>query len=208
MAQMAQMSADEKLAQELQQAELGQGQVLPPVVQGMPVRPGAAPVVLGTVAPGSTLPAVIAAVNISAEELIVLNYGMGVSCFAILDFIMTTLNVASFIVPHGHHGTAKFHWWGLLGLIFLAGPICGIFGARTLNRGLVGVYLAFCALKAGVQIAIVVMTFWIWPVLLAIVQIWITKIVGTFFHALGYIAPERRVQLRDEKEAPVHMVYW
>jgi len=211
----AQKSDDERLARDLQQAELGQAEAQVPrivqgqVVQGVPADGtglrAAVPVVVGTTAHAGLPPVAVAGVvHVPVEELVVLNYAMALTCFAALDFGMTLINVLSVFLLRPHH----LQYWSLLGLLFLVGPICGLAGSRKLNRSLTFVYLVFCVLKASWMIYEAVATLFLWPVLLALVQIWITKIVCTFCIALGAVTPQRRAQILQEKAAPAHMVYW
>eukprot|EP00440_Ansanella_granifera_P058384 gb/GFBE01063282.1/.p1 GENE.gb/GFBE01063282.1/~~gb/GFBE01063282.1/.p1 ORF type:complete len:207 (+),score=34.96 gb/GFBE01063282.1/:1-621(+) len=206
---MASVANDEHIAQQLQQAEMGLAPAAadargaagaPPVVQGVPVTgPGVEPVLMGA-GGRAAMPPVAVVAELPVEEVVVLNYRMGLMCFATMDLLSTVLNAVSAFTAN--------RTWGLLVLVFLIGPLSGLVGASRLNRPLVSVYLAFCVLKAGFQIAFAVYTLFLWPVFLALIQFWITKIVATFWHALGAIPPERRAQLADEKDVPVHMVYW
>jgi len=203
------MSNDERLARELQEAEMGQrsGEPDRPVVQGKPVglpgvpeRMGAAPV---------RLPPHGAAVIISPlppAEMIVLNYRLAVSCFAFIDVITTVMNVVTLI---------RGQIWGLFGLILLIGPICGFIGARYMKRNLVAVYAGFCILKVAFEIALaisvsLVASTWafLWMLLIALIQFWIMKIVLTFWQALHRVTPERLKQLLDDPDPPAEMVYW
>lgn len=94
-------------------------------------------------------------------------------------------------------------------LVLLTGPICGYVGANILNRTLIGVYLFFCFLELARAIYLmVVFPFLLWLVFSLVFQAWITKIVGTFYVALGAVSPSRRHELLANKELPAHMVYW
>jgi len=165
------------------------------------------PVVFGAPNPGGP-PHAVAVVEPPVEELIVLNYRMALTCFATIDVITTFLNnISTFASGDGEHAYQRL-LFGLFGLVFLIGPICGIIGARRLNRSLVSVYLAFCIVKTCFEVASAIVTLFLWFILLALLQLWITKIVATFWRALGAIPPERRMQLANEKEATARMVYW
>lgn len=212
----AHMSDDERLARELQQAELGQAEAQAPrivqgqVVQGIPATGTSArvavPVVVGTAAHAGLPPVAVAGVvHLPVEELVVLNYATALTCFAALDFGMTLLNVLSVFLLGPHHHP---RYWSLFGLLFLIGPICGLAGSRMLNRSLIFVYLVFCVLKTSWIVYQAVASLFLWPILLALVQIWVTKIVCTFWIALGAVTPQRRAQILQEKAAPAHMVYW
>jgi len=193
----AQVASDECVAHQLQQAEMGQAG---PVVQGRPLNAGVstAPVVIGAVAVPAT---VMAVPDLPPEELMVLNYRVGLMCFSMIDLITTVLNGVSVWAIHS--------WWvGLLVFLFILGPICGLVGAQRLNRGFIAVYLACCATKAAFQIVYAAITLFLFPILLAVIEVWITKIVASLWLALGKISPERRAALVDMKEVPVRMVYW
>ncbi|CAK9014576.1 unnamed protein product [Durusdinium trenchii] len=166
------------------------GEVQP--VQGTPI---------GVPQMGAIEAIVVSVAALSTEEQVVLNYRTAVMCFATLDILSTLLNMVA--------GLVSTRWgllWCLLA-IFLVGPLSGLLGAKHLNRKLVSVYLGFCFLKAGVEIALAIYTLWLWNIIFAILQVWIIKIVVSFWTALGQIPEQRRSELLDLKEA-VQMVYW
>merc|ERR1719282_1523703 len=79
-------------------------------------------------------------------------------------------------------------YFGLLGLIFMIGPICGIIGARSLKRQLVTVYLCFCIAKVLFDFfAAFFTTVFFWYIIFVLIQLWVIKIVLTFWRALGNI---------------------
>merc|ERR1719414_1161876 len=62
-------------------------------------------------------------------------------------------------------------YFGLLGLVFIIGPICGIVGARQLKRVLVTVYLGFCMSKLVFDImAAIFMPLYFWYIIFALIQ--------------------------------------
>merc|ERR1719195_1922030 len=102
-------------------------------------------------------------------------------------------------------------WLAITGLVFIIGPLCGYAGAIKLRRGLVGIYLAFCFAKTGFEIALAILTLHLWLILIAFIQIWVTKIVYTFWRALGTIPRERCEQMSHPDflaNAPVRVLYW
>jgi len=264
------MSADERLARELQQQEMQQHQQqqmwnsaggapvaqmgVPPgsatpggpvpmvqgtVVGGAPVgMPGGAPVVIGapTGVVVADLPYAIAVEEIPLHEAIVLRYRFAMMCFSMIDATSTILNVARSIGAFGTFGKMDddsqedlsdssgssssesiiekigLRSFGLLGLVFLIGPLCGLVGARRLNRGLVTVYLVFCLGKTAFQIFLAIIDLSPWYILIALVQMWVTKIVFTFWRALGKITPERCAALVNPNLAlqrgDMRMAYW
>ncbi|CAE7307852.1 EMB2247 [Symbiodinium natans] len=171
---------------DLSQAERGEM----PVVQGVPVG-GPRPGLVG--APQMMAPVPVFA--LPPEELIALNYRTAVMCFAFVNLMTTVLNVITAVAFDTRWGT-----WSLILLVFILGPISGLVGAKHLNRGLVTVYFAFCVFQCICQIALAAYTFWLWTILFAFVQVWVTKIVATFWYALGRIPLERRSQLLDLKD--------
>merc|ERR1719517_363701 len=114
---------------------------------------------------------------------------MAVTCLAAIDFVFTWFNLVSLISRNS---------WGLFSLIFLMGPLCGVVGARRLNRPLVGVYLFFCLVKVAYEFFIAVFLAlhafagFLWLLVIAFVQLWIIKIVATFWVALGTLNPNRK----------------
>lgn len=197
----------------MQQAELGESGR--PVVQGVPVSASGGtvvgvpvsasdrPVLLG-VTPGALPHAVAIVPTLPPQEVVVLSYRSAVFCFAIIDMFTTMLNLLSLL------SSEDGSWFtGALGLVFLFGPLAGLIGSNRLNRPAVTVYFAFCMLKLGYQVFMAVRFGFLWFFLLALIQMWITKIVGTFCFALGAIPPERRPQLLEvDAKDGVRMVYW
>jgi len=206
MANNAQMVEDEKIAARLQQAELGQSTGASiPTVQGVPVQGANRPVVVGIPARSSLPPLTVAYVpDLPLAEIVVMNYRNAVLCFAMIDVFTTLLNLLSLF-------SEKEGSWltGAIGLFFILGPVAGLIGANRLNRPCVTVYLAFCVLKLIYQLFMTWTFFFFWFLFLAIIQVWITKIVATFWSALGAIPAARRPQLLDsDAKDAVRMVYW
>ena len=137
------------------------------------------------------------------EEQIIINYRMAVMCFAGLDLMNTSLNVLAAWALND-----KFQWWEPFLLLWIMGPLFGFLGAQRLSRPLTAVYVAFCISKMSFQIVCAIFSLWLWTILFAVVQFWITKIVATFWLALGVASPERRAELLEVKEVGVQMVYW
>jgi hypothetical protein len=216
---MAATSQDERIAQELQQAEMGHAPqvVQGSVVQGVPV--GAQPTPYG--APRYPLHVAVVP-DLPQEELIALSLRYSVMCFAFIDVIF--IAVPAIVALFGNdltqkHKVAVFgatfvvRYWvlGVIQLAFLLGPMCGFFGAKTLKRGLVGIYLGFCIVNAFYKVVFALLTFWLWFLLVAFIQVWITRIVCRFYSVLGLISAERLTQMRGPdyiEKAPVAMVYW
>jgi len=204
---------DELLARQLQEAELGLYH--PPqresaaadgnVVTGRPV----GPVTMGAPSPGEPGVIVVLGPELPRAEMIALSYRLALACFATIDLVTSILNAASSPASGGR-------WFGLWGMIFIVGPVCGLCGARTFNRPLIAIYLCVCMLKACFQTASAIVFLFqgwffifLWFALVAFVQLWICKIVFEFWRALGAITPERRRELAEGKiDAPVRMVYW
>lgn len=198
-----------------------------PVVQGMAVQ-GQQPVAIGMVQPGMMPYNVAVVPDIPHDEAVVLNYRFSMQCFCMIDAVSTALNAASFIRTtfEDNNEEEKISVFGikgliedenvgkilgLCGLLLLIGPLCGFIGARKFNRSLIAIYLIFCIIKTIFEIALAVLTMWLWYILIALVQIWVTKIVFTFWTALGRI-PEDRIKLLQSPDymqnVRPRIVYW
>lgn len=215
-------TADERFARELQQAEMGQGphHVQGTVVQGVPV--GAHPTSIGAPRIAAAPPVLVAVVpDLPPEELVALNLRYSVICFAIIDFIFTAIPAITTLASgwgdradvYVFGQKTELHAWvlALIQLVFLVGPACGIVGAKSFNRGVVTVYLGFCLANTAYKIAFALLTWWLWFILIALIQLWITRIVCKFWSALGAIPKERIAQMKEPdylEKAPVTMVYW
>lgn len=156
-------------------------------------------------------------------ELIVLRYRFSMTCFASIDaFFTLSLAVSSLFDLRRRHDTSDPEMSfgfdakvdsktiGVVALIFMIGPACGLLGARRLDRRLVAVYLVFCVAKMIWETTLAVTTMTWWRLLLALIEMWITKIVFTFWSALRKISAERCKELLDPnvQTGPISMVYW
>jgi len=205
---MASYDSDASLAYKLQQEEMHGTKQPMPVATATPVQativaaPQQSPVHTHTQPQQSSLVAVVevpppSGADISENEFIVLNYRFTVRCLALIDIIFTLLNLIG-----GQNG--------YYGLFLIIGPLCGYMGAGSLQQTPVVVYVAFCFLKLFYEIYLALAVSFIF-ILFALIQLWITKIVYTFFIALRGISPERRELLRNPQfieAARVRMVYW
>jgi hypothetical protein len=137
------------------------------------------------------------------EELIVLNYRSTVKCFAVLDGISIAMNLS---VAYGTvEQNDKFGVY-IIGLLLLLGPVMGYSGADTFDRSKVLVYVVFCCVKLLGQILAALATADIIVTLIALLGLWITKIVVSFYQALAVIPAHRKQALR-QANIPVHYVY-
>jgi len=218
-------SDDARLAQQMQQAEMGyaprvvQGTVVQgTVVQGVPAH--AQPTAIGV--PAAPLRVAVVP-DLPAEEIIVLSLRYSVICLAVIDAITTALPALSALISglgqdtlvsvalFGHQVEMDLWVLGLLQLAFLAGPLCGLAGARAMKRGLVSVYLGFCIANTFYKIAFAFISLWLWFVLVALIQVWVTRIVYRFWSALGLISASRAEEMRRPdfiEKAPATMIYW
>mmetsp|Transcript_137055 Transcript_137055/g.425865 ORF Transcript_137055/g.425865 Transcript_137055/m.425865 type:complete len:246 (+) Transcript_137055:54-791(+) len=226
MASVEETPADGRLARSLQEAELGQRtgeeprgeQTQEPVLQGVPVagaqepegpvlqgvpvaEADGGPVVLGVTgrAGRPRRGAGVATIGEpSASELVILDHRAAVSCFATMDVVTTLMTGLSLL-----HGPL----WGTFGFVLLVGPVCGLVGASSLNRCLVGLYLTCCIAKVVFELAtaylmgVLVTWAFLWIGAIAVVQLWILKMVATFWSALGDVSPQRRRELAGAKES-------
>jgi len=231
-----QMQDDVRLAQQLQEAEFARAQGHPPVVAGVAVPgpggyapgypPGQAPMSYGSPAGVGGLPIAVVP-ELPMPEVLALSYRRSLKCFACIDVVSTVFNTTTWIVDAradrestsllGYRGLMDDTGWlgflilALVGLVFLVGPLCGYMGATKLDRSLVAVYLVFCLAKAGWQVAAAILRPHLWFFIIALIQVWIAKIVFTFWRALGMIEPQRLEQLRSPQFAvgvPTRIVYW
>lgn len=172
--------------------------------------------------------------EIPMNEAIVLRYRSPLMCFAFIDALSTIFNAASSAGLFGAFGKMSEdedksgagdetraaeerepvgpRSLGIFGLVFLIGPIAGVVGAKRLHRGFTSLYLAFCVAKTAYEIFLVAMAPGIWYILIALVQMWVTKLVFTFWRALGRTSPERCAALLNPMAVMQHgnvgMVYW
>lgn len=209
---------------------MGPGVVYGTVVQGQPVvgqtlpgmaTPAAYPIGAGM----QVMPPGVASFEASPEELLVLRYRCSVLCFAGIDACSTLLHALSTVAADGdEEGDESSSMFGMKGdfgvgtkvlaivqLVFLIGPVCGYFGAKGLRRGMVGVYLAFCIAKMSFSIWLSAVSLNWWYIIIALIEIYITKIVYSFWRALGVISPDRLAAILHPEFVvgrPVGMSYW
>ncbi|CAK0884822.1 unnamed protein product [Prorocentrum cordatum] len=210
----ASAAEDERTARQMQEAEMGQAPHFAhgAVVQGVAVHPHAVSIGAPRL---STGPVVVEAIpDLPTDELIVLSLRYTVMCFGLIDFVLQLIRDVFFWAAltqcRREECTAieGIPLWtvGLIQAALFVGPLCGIIGARRLQRGPVSVYLCFCIFNL-----IFVLTSYLWFLIFLIVQMWITWIVCKFWSALGTISRDRVVQMRDPdylEKAPVRIVYW
>eukprot|EP00933_Yihiella_yeosuensis_P076463 TRINITY_DN86244_c0_g1_i1.p1 TRINITY_DN86244_c0_g1~~TRINITY_DN86244_c0_g1_i1.p1 ORF type:complete len:306 (-),score=28.47 TRINITY_DN86244_c0_g1_i1:42-899(-) len=173
--------------------------------------------------------AVTMVADVSPAEATVLNYRMSLKCFTCVDCFSTVLNAMSSIqasIAEDEHSDQE-RQGGMLGsldkdgkfsqvlaiasLVLIIGPICGFLGARNLNRGLVQVYLIFCVIKTSFELLMALLTPFLWFLIIALIQVWVTKIVYTFWKALGEIGEELLERMRNPDyvpEATPRIVVW
>lgn len=184
------------------------GEQLPPIVPGIVV---GRPVDFMNNPPPQSLSGLYAISatggELTEEEVIVLNYGASLMIFASIDLLATILHVVLAVVRITETPGRIRNYSDLLWVAFIFGPICGLIGAKKLRRNLVIVYFAFCLVKTAYQLAWAVVVLQLWHVITALVQVWVTKIVSTFWRALHRIPPERCEQLLAQK-AQVTMMCW
>mmetsp|Transcript_78367 Transcript_78367/g.212085 ORF Transcript_78367/g.212085 Transcript_78367/m.212085 type:complete len:216 (+) Transcript_78367:74-721(+) len=213
----ASAAEDERTARQMQEAEMGQAPHFAhgAVVQGVAVHTHAVSIGAPRL---STGPVFVEAIpDLPTDELIVLSLRYTVMCFGLIDFVLQLVRDvvfwAGFIQCRrgGCDAIEGIPLWtvGLIQAALIIGPLCGIIGARRLQRGPVSVYLCFCIFSLVSQMF--VLTSYLWFVIFLIVQVWITWIVCKFWSALGTIPRDRVLQMRDPdylEKAPVRIVYW
>mmetsp|Transcript_64891 Transcript_64891/g.141417 ORF Transcript_64891/g.141417 Transcript_64891/m.141417 type:complete len:209 (+) Transcript_64891:1-627(+) len=168
---------------------------MPRVVQGVVV---GAPVVVSAVAPGSGVSSQ-SGVGLAEGEVIMLSMRSAVMCYAVLDAFTTVAELISILLD--------FQTYALLLLLLLAGPICGIMGARRLERCWICLYLAFSVVKLASSLALMIFTWYLFYIILALVQLWVTKTILQFWRLLGTIEASRLEELRVER-AQIRFTWW
>jgi hypothetical protein len=235
---------NERIARQMQEVEMGQAPHLAHggVVHGVAVHPHAVSSGAPRVSAG---PVIVEAIpDLPTDMLVVLSLRYTVMCFGLIDFVIQLLRAVFFWVGFVQcrreecEAITGVPLWtlGLIQIGLIIGPLCGIIGARRLQRGLVSVYLCLCmfslfcqpiygcsemyhvALAAGLwlfryraRMYSFVLAAYLWFLIFLLVQIWITWIVRKFWSALSTIPKDRAVQMRDPsylKKAPVRKVYW
>mmetsp|Transcript_30667 Transcript_30667/g.88517 ORF Transcript_30667/g.88517 Transcript_30667/m.88517 type:complete len:249 (+) Transcript_30667:160-906(+) len=181
---------------------------------------GGGPVLIGQPAGLVDMPRTVIMVDdVPVEEVIVLRYRCSTVCFASIDAVSTVLIALTAASVFGSFGQLDSDddekkigpgSFGLLGLVLLVGPFCGVVGARQLHPKFVMVYLIFCFIKLAYDILLVVLMPSLWYVVTVLIHIWVSKIIFTFWRALGRLSPERRQEmLRPEGEhRSVRMSIW
>lgn len=205
------------MARQMQEAEMGQAPHFAheAVVQGVTVHPHAVTVGAPRVLSGAVI--VEAIPDLPADELVVLSLRHSVMCFALIDLVLQVIPAVFFWVGVIKCAREECDFiegvpmWtvGLIQIALILGPLCGIIGARRLQRGLVLVYLGVCILSLVCKA--VFLAGGLWFFVLLIVQIWITWIVCKFWSALATIPKDQVAQMRAPgylEKAPVRVVYW
>lgn len=115
--------------------------------------------------------------TLSDNEIVLFSYRSSVKCFAGIDIFFSLLSLLT--------GA------GIVALIGLIGPILGFKGASSFNRCFILVYLVVLFVKTIDLIILLFTQGSFWNLLLAVIQIWITRIVYTFYRALTSVTSER-----------------
>mmetsp|Transcript_70828 Transcript_70828/g.114169 ORF Transcript_70828/g.114169 Transcript_70828/m.114169 type:complete len:261 (-) Transcript_70828:321-1103(-) len=157
----------------------------------------------------------------SPAELIVFQYRTSLKCFAGIDILSTFLNGLSAVATTsgavnskmgsatGDQDTGFVTALSLFSLLLVLGPICGFIGASKLNRSLIAVYLVFCFFKLAMEILLAVVSPYLWYLLIALIQVWVTRIVFIFWKVLGSLSDLQLEQLRNPNYVPdVRPMYW
>lgn len=208
-------------------------------VQGTPTQiaggmQGGTPGLIG-VPYGGDMPYVVSVPpEIPPEEAVVLNYRISLKCFTCVDCFSTIMNGVAVVRSFLESSDSSFEGSqpsssraeaagrlindptlsktiSLASLLLIVGPICGWFGASRLQRNLVMVYLFFCVIKTAFEILLALATPNLWYILIALIQVWVTRIVFSFWKALGSLPPEKLEQMRDPNYVPEftpRVVYW
>merc|ERR1740121_210497 len=191
----------------------------PPMAQPYGMTPGGAPIVIGAATGGMGLPHIVVE-QLPIDEMIVMRYRFSLMCFAVIDAISTILDAGRSVSSYSYSDEPGepnlLDSWAvrMLRITFIIGPICGLVGARRLARPLVSVYLGFCLVKTSYYVFDAIYRMLIWLILIALVQMWVTKIVFTFWRALGKLSQQRIQEILNPgtgspySGAPVRMAYF
>jgi hypothetical protein len=240
----ANAAEDERIARQMQEVETGQAPRFAHggVVRGVAVHPHVVSVGAPRVSAG---PVIVEAIpDLPSDEFVVLSLRYTVMCSGLVDFVIQFLRAVFFWVGFVQcrreecEAITGVPLWtlGSIQIALIIGPLCGIIGARRLQRGLVSVYLCFCMFNlfcqpvfgcSGMYHVALAADLWLfkhrsrmytfvlaadlWFVVTLAVQIWITWIACKFWSALDIIPKDRAVQMRGPgylEKAPVRIVYW
>lgn len=151
------------------------------------------------------------------EEVHVLNYRLTIMCLSIIDACATLATAVescyvTLIDELLNDDSSSYPWtgiMGILGIIFLIGPACGWIGAKRLNRNLVTVYFTFTAARLVFQVMLVAFTFNLLYIMLFLLQVYVTKLVATFWAALKTTSREICQEvLKNNSGRRLRMMYW
>lgn len=167
---------------------------------------------------GAPLPGVVLGVpELKDEEVHVLNYRLTIMCLSIIDACATLATAVescyvTLIDELLNDDSSSYPWtgiMGILGIIFLIGPACGWIGAKRLNRNLVTVYFTFTAARLVFQVMLVAFTFNLLYIMLFLLQVYVTKLVATFWAALKTTSREICQEvLKNNSGRRLRMMYW
>jgi len=88
-------------------------------------------------------------------------------------------------------------------LVFLVGPAIGMFGAKRLSRCAIASYFICCIGKIGFVAFFTVRFRLLFDGLICLLQIWIAKVIASFWFSLGKISREDRVAALTSKTIAV-----
>lgn len=114
---------------------------------------------------------------------------------------------------------------GVINLVMVLGPLCGIKGARQYQKGYVLVYSLFCALRLLILWAMAILTLraqaeedsyptspqwyvWTVTVVMSVFELYITRMVVRFYSMLRTLDKQEDLQVAQSYAGPVQMVYW
>lgn len=97
---------------------------------------------------------------------------------------------------------------GLCILVFLLGPAIGMVGAKRLSRCAIASYFVCCIGKIAFVAFFTVRARLLFDGLICLVQIWIAKVIASFWFALGRISREERVAALTSKTIKLQWKFW
>lgn len=162
--------------------------------------------------------------DVTDKEITVLRYRCPIMCIACIDCVFILLE-AFYVCSAGNDGISDSmsgmikndstgmdrSVMGLLQLMLLIGPICGYYGAKLLKRVPLGIYLVFCIVETILSITFAILYLYIWYMLGALIQLYITKIVFSCYRAISSITPQRATEILHPEcvvGRPIGRAFW
>lgn len=129
--------------------------------------------------------------GIGRNEMLVLKFRSSVRCLATVDMICSVL---SFITLKGVFPIVAC-------AICIPPALCAYVGAQSLRPRLLAIYIGYSGIKVVFLAALAfAMRSWVY-IFFSLIQLWATRVVSTFYHAIVNIPPARLMALADPNVA-------